>query len=329
MSPDGPNSNRGQLMSHAAPDRPDLSVVIPIYNEEETIPELVRRLTAVLDSSKRPGEVIFVNDGSMDSSLELLRGFAGEDRRIKVIDLSRNFGHQAAILAGLSRASGRAVIMMDGDLQDPPELIPDLVSLWEDGNKVVFAVRRSRRESLPKRLAYRAYYRILRSVSYVPIPVDSGDFSLIDSRVRDLIVTLPERNKFLRGLRAWAGFRQARFEYDRSERYAGDPKYTFTKLVRLALDGLVSYSFMPLRLTYLLGLIVSAGSFLLASIYVLQRLFGADPIPQGFTTLAVLMLFLGGVQLIAIGVLGEYVGRVYDEVKARPPFVESEVLNFD
>lgn len=310
-------------------DRPDLSVVIPVYNEEETIPELVRRLTAVLDSIPQTGEVIFVNDGSRDGSLGLLREAAANDRRIKVIDFSRNFGHQAAILAGLSRASGRATVMMDGDLQDPPELLPELLALWADGNQVVFAVRRSRKEGLLKRLAYRTYYRVLRSVAYVPIPVDSGDFSLIDERVRKLIVELPERNKFLRGLRAWAGFKQTRLEYDRSERYAGEPKYTFTKLVRLGLDGLISYSFMPLRLTYFFGLVVSAGSFLLAFFYILQRLFATDPIPQGFTTLAVLMLFLGGIQLIALGVLGEYIGRIYDEVKARPPYVEAEVLNLE
>ena len=310
-------------------DRPDLSVVIPVYNEEETIPELLRRLTAVLDSMPESGEVIFVNDGSQDTSLQLLRQAAESDHRIKVIDFSRNFGHQAAILAGLSRASGRATVMMDGDLQDPPELLPELLALWAEGNQVVFAVRRSRKEGLLKRLAYRTYYRVLRSVAYVPIPVDSGDFSLVDERVRKLIVELPERNKFLRGLRAWAGFKQTRVEYDRSERFAGEPKYTFTKLVRLALDGLVSYSFMPLRLTYVLGLVVSAGSFLLAFFYILQRLFATDPIPQGFTTLAVLMLFLGGIQLIALGVLGEYIGRIYDEVKARPPYVEAEVLNLD
>ena len=310
-------------------DRPDLSVVIPVYNEEETIPELVRRLTAVLDFMPQSGEVIFVNDGSRDASLQLLRQAAERDHRIKVIDFSRNFGHQAAILAGLSRASGRATVMMDGDLQDPPELLPELLALWAEGNQVVFAVRRSRKEGLLKRLAYRTYYRVLRSVAYVPIPVDSGDFSLIDERVRNLIVELPERNKFLRGLRAWAGFKQTRLEYDRSERFAGEPKYTFTKLVRLALDGLISYSFMPLRLTYVFGLFVSAGSFLLAFFYILQRLFATDPIPQGFTTLAVLMLFLGGIQLIALGVLGEYIGRIYDEVKARPPYVEAEVLNFD
>ena len=310
-------------------DRPDLSVVIPVYNEEETIPELVRRLTAVLDSIPQTGEVIFVNDGSRDGSLGLLREAAANDRRIKVIDFSRNFGHQAAILAGLSRASGRATVMMDGDLQDPPELLPELLALWADGNQVVFAVRRSRKEGLLKRFAYRTYYRVLRSVAYVPIPVDSGDFSLIDERVRKLIVELPERNKFLRGLRAWAGFKQTRLEYDRAERYAGEPKYTFTKLVRLGLDGLISYSFMPLRVTYFFGLVVSAGSFLLAFFYILQRLFATDPIPQGFTTLAVLMLFLGGIQLIALGVLGEYIGRIYDEVKARPPYVEAEVLNLE
>lgn len=312
-----------------SPSRKGLSVIIPIYNEEETIPELHRRLMGALGALDSSYEVIFVNDGSRDRSLGMLRDLAAKTPQIKVIDFSRNFGHQAALLAGLGRASGEAVIMMDGDLQDPPELIPELLALWKEGWDIVYAVRKNRKEGWFKRTAYTVYYRLLRAVASVPIPVDSGDFSLMDRKVAEIIRSMPERNKFLRGLRAWAGFKQTRLEYDRAERYAGEPKYTFVKLMKLALDGLIAYSYMPLRLAYVMGLIVSAGSFLLASIYVLQRLFGTQQIPQGFTTLAVLMLFLGGIQLVFLGVLGEYLGRIYEEVKSRPAYLEREAINFD
>jgi polyisoprenyl-phosphate glycosyltransferase len=307
----------------------DLSVVIPIYNEEETLPELHRRLTTVLSSLPIRWEIILVNDGSRDGSLHLLRDFAEADRQIRYVDLSRNFGHQAALYAGLSRSSGRAVILMDGDLQDPPEVIPDLLERWKAGHQVVFAVRRKRKEGLAKRLAYAVYYKVLRSVAYVPIPVDSGDFSLMDRRVVDIILRLPERNKFLRGLRAWSGFNQTAFEYERDARYAGETKYTLVKLMRLALDGLLAYSFIPLRMAYLAGMVVSLASFTLAGIYIVQRLMGDTQIPQGFTTLAVLVLFLGGVQLLCLGILGEYLGRIYEEVKGRPEYLEREAVNFD
>lgn len=309
-------------------DRPTFSVGIPIYNEEETIPELGRRLREMLDSVDRPGEVILVNDGSRDRSLELLEELARSDERFKVIDFSRNFGHQAALYAAMSRATGDAVVLMDGDLQDPPELVPRMLARWEEGYEVVYAVRRKRKEGLLKRAAYNLYYRLLKSVAYVPIPVDSGDFSLMDRRIVDLVRSMPERNKFLRGLRAWAGFSQTSLEYERDARFAGETKYTLTKLARLALDGLISYSFIPLRLAYVVGALVSAGSFLLAGVYFFQRLFTDQFIPQGFTTLAILILFLGGVQLLTIGVLGEYLGRIYDEVKRRPEYVERKVIGF-
>lgn len=310
------------------PQRPTVSIGIPIYNEEETIPELGKRLKSVLDSLDVSGEVILVNDGSRDRSLELLRELAARDPRFKVVDFSRNFGHQAALLAALRRSTGEAVILMDGDLQDPPELVPRMLERWKSGLHVVYAVRRKRKESLLKRTAYNLYYRILGSMAYVPIPMDSGDFSLMDRRVVDLICQMPERNKFLRGLRAWAGFSQGSIEYERDARFAGDPKYTLTKLMRLALDGLISYSFIPLRLAYVAGFLVSVGSFLLAGFYFVMRLFYEPDAPAGFTTIAILVLFLGGVQLISIGVIGEYLGRIYDEVKSRPEYVEREAIGF-
>lgn len=321
-----PFSRVDQRMSESV--RPTLSIGIPIYNEEETIPELGNRLVAVLDSLSTDAEVILVNDGSRDRSLELLRELASRDSRFKVVDFSRNFGHQAALLAALRRARGDAVILMDGDLQDPPELVPQMLEKWRSGLQVVYAVRRKRKEGLFKRAAYNLYYRILGSVAYVPIPMDSGDFSLMDRRVVDLIAGMPERNKFLRGLRAWAGFRQGSIQYEREARFAGEPKYTFTKLLRLALDGLISYSFIPLRLAYVAGFLVSLGSFVLAGFYFVMRLFVNANAPQGFTTLAILVLFLGGVQLLSIGVIGEYLGRIYDEVKSRPEYVEREVIGF-
>ena len=312
-----------------APERPRLTVGIPIYNEAETIPELGRRLRHVLDGLPVPAEVILVNDGSSDDSRDRLRDLAAADPRFKLIDFSRNFGHQAALYAAMTRASGDAVVLMDGDLQDPPELIPRLLAKWEEGYEVVLAVRRKRKEGWLKRAAYSIYYRLLRSVAYVPIPVDSGDFSLMDRKIVRLVCDMPERNKFLRGLRAWAGFRQTAIEYERDARYAGETKYTLPKLFRLALDGLVSYSFVPLRLAFVVGAIVSVGSFALAAVYFFQRIFSDNPIPRGFTTIAVLVLFLGGVQLLTIGIIGEYLGRIYAEVKRRPEFVVRETVGLD
>lgn len=306
-----------------------LSVVVPVFNEQENLPELVRRLAEVLPRCAPTYELILVNDGSRDRSMEMLRDFAAQHPFLRVIDFSRNFGHQAAMYAGMRRASGDVVILMDGDLQDPPEVLPELVERWREGYDVVYAIRKKRKEGPLKRLLYYVYYRLLRSVSYVSIPLDSGDFSLMDRRVVALLAEMPERNKFLRGLRAWVGFRQTSYEYERSARFAGEPKYTFTKLMKLALDGIISYSFVPLRISYAVGMITSVLSFALAFVYFAQRLFSDQFIPQGFTTLALLVLFLGGVQLFSIGILGEYVGRIYDEVKRRPDYIERELIGFD
>jgi len=307
----------------------DLSVLVPVYNEQETLPELERRLEGVLDGLGLDCEVIAVNDGSADGTLALLRAWSGRDPRVRVIDFSRNFGHQAALYAALCRARGRAVVLMDGDLQDPPEVIPQMVERWREGHEVVYAVRRKRKEGLLKRVAYAAFYRLLQRIAYLKIPLDSGGFSLLDHRVAAVLKGMPERNKFLRGLRTWAGFRQTSLLYERDARYAGHTKYGLSKLFRLALDGIVSYSYVPLRVSYAFGLVVSGMSFILAVVYLFQKLFSAKYVPQGFTTLAILILFLGGVQLLTVGLLGEYVGRIYDEVKRRPDFVERELIGFD
>lgn len=304
-----------------------ISVVIPVYNEEETLELLIDRLVAALDPLGEPFEVIFVDDGSSDRSRDILRDRHDSDSRIKYLGLSRNFGHQVAISCGIDFADGRGVIVMDGDLQDPPEILPDLIARWREGYDVVYAVRRQRRESFFKRVAYRSFYRLLASVSYLDIPLDSGDFSLMDRRVVDLLKRMPERNRFVRGLRTWVGLRQTGFEYARGARHAGRSKYTLTKLVRLAFDGLVSYSFVPLRAVSNLGLIVSV-SALVYMLYLLSaRLFGGQVI-QGWTSTVVIVLFLGGVQLLSLGIIGEYVGRVFDEVKRRPQYVVSDALGF-
>src|SRR5437867_1471974 len=307
----------------------DLSVVVPIYNEAETLPQLELRLGQVLDRLAVPSEIILVNDGSRDASLPLLRAWRERDARVRVIDFSRNFGHQAALYAGLCRARGQAVVLMDGDLQDPPEIIPQMMERWRECHDVVYAVRHKRKEGVLKRVAYAGFYRLLRRVAYLEIPLDAGDFSLLDRRVVAVLQSMPERNKFLRGLRTWAGFRQTSLPYERDARYAGHTKYSLTKLFRLALDGIVSYSYVPLRVSYAFGLVVSGMSFILAVVYLFQQLFSAKYVPQGFTTLAILILFLGGVQLLTVGLLGEYVGRIYDEVKRRPDFVERELIGFD
>lgn len=309
----------------AQPGRITLSVVIPVYNEEQTLDALVDRLTPALESIGEPWEVIFVNDGSRDRSPEMLRSLHERDPRLKSLSLSRNFGHQVAISCGIDHASGAAVVVMDGDLQDPPEILPDLVRRWREGWDVVYAVRQKRQENVLKRAAYKVFYWVLRRVSYLDIPLDSGDFSLIDRRVVDLLKRMPERNRFVRGLRTWVGLRQTGFEYSRAARYAGESKYSFAKLLRLAFDGLVSYSYVPLRMVSNLGLIVSLVALAYMSYLLLARLFG-DRTIQGWTSTVVIVLFLGGIQMLALGVIGEYIGRIFEEVKQRPHYIVAEAL---
>ena len=311
-----------------AAGRVSLSVVIPVFNEEETLDQLVDRLTRALDSIGEPWEVIFVNDGSVDRSGEMLRRFHERDPRLKSVALSRNFGHQVAISCGLDFASGTGVIVMDGDLQDPPEILPDLVGRWREGWDVVYAVRQRRKESVLKRAAYKTFYWLLRRVSYLDIPLDSGDFSLIDRRVVDLLKSMPERNRFVRGLRTWVGLRQTGFEYARAARYAGESKYSFAKLLRLAFDGLVSYSYVPLRVVSNIGMLVSLTALAYMMYLLLARLAG-DRTIQDWTSTVVIVLFLGGIQLLSLGIIGEYIGRIFDEVKQRPHYVVSHVLGLE
>jgi glycosyltransferase involved in cell wall biosynthesis len=306
---------------------PTLSVVIPIFNEEETLEKLYERLRAALEKTAESFEVVFVNDGSRDASERMLVEFHRRDPRFKSIHFSRNFGHQTALTCGLDHARGRAVVAMDGDLQDPPEVLPDLLARWREGYDVVYAVRQKRKEGVLKRTAYKGFYWLLRRVSYLDIPLDSGDFSLIDRRVIDILKQMPERNRFVRGLRTWAGFRQIGYEYAREARFAGESKYSLGKLMKLAFDGLVSYSYVPLRLVSNVGMLVSLSSLVYMGYLLVSRLFGGTPI-AGWTSTVVILLVLGGVQLLSLGVIGEYVGRIFEEVKHRPHYVVRERVGF-
>ena len=307
---------------------PLISVVIPVYNEEATLPALQERLVAALDGLDAGWEAVFVDDGSSDRSPAILAEMNRTHPRIRSVMLSRNFGHQVAVTCGLDHTSGDAVIVMDGDLQDPPEVIPDLVRTWHDGFDVVYAVRKKRKESWLKVKAYETFYWLLRRVSYLDIPLDSGDFSLMDRRVVDLLSSMPERNRFVRGLRTWVGLRQTGFEYERDARFAGESKYNLAKLFRLAFDGLISYSFVPLRLVSNLGVFVSVSALVYMFYLIVEQTFGERTI-QGWTSTVVIVLFLGGIQLLSLGIIGEYIGRIFDEVKQRPQYVVRETVGFE
>lgn len=305
-----------------------LSLIFPVFNEERVLPVLYDRVCQVINGLEYEFEVILVNDGSHDRSLELMREFQQRDPRFKVIDFSRNFGHQTAITAGLDYATGDAVMLLDADLQDPPEIIPHFLTKWHEGYQVVYGIRRHRKEHLLKRMAYASFYRLLQRVSDITIPLDSGDFCLMDRVVVDTIIAMPESNRFVRGLRSWAGFRQFGLEYERDKRHSGDVKYTLSKLIKLALNGIFSFSYFPLQLASYAGFTISAVSFLAILVYLYKKLVvGGEP--QGFPTLVILILFLGGIQLIVLGIMGEYIGRIYDEVKRRPPYVVRQLYGYD
>lgn len=299
---------------------PLLSVVIPIFNEERTLPELYRRLRETRRHLPGEVEILFVNDGSTDASLQLLQGFRSGDETVRIVDLSRNFGHQAALSAGLEFARGKAVVLMDGDLQDAPELLPELAKRWEEGWEVVYVIRQGRRENALRKLTVSIFYRILRSVSTVPLPLDAGIFSLLDRKVVEVLRSVPERSRYLSGLRAWTGFRQIGIPVERDARYAGKPRQSARKLIRLAGDALFSFSYAPLRLATAIGAVTAIASFLLGSTVVALRLFTELAIP-GWSSILATITFLGGAQLLGLGILGEYIGRIYDEVKERPLYV--------
>ena len=302
-----------------------LSVVLPVYNEADLLAALYERLTAALTPLACDYELLFVNDGSTDPSLQTLKTFHQQDFRVKVINFSRNFGHQIALSAGLHYAQADAVILMDADLQDPPEMLPALLKTFQEGWDVVYAVRRTRREHLFKQIAYGMFYRFLAAISKPSLPLDAGDFSILSRRAVDQINRMPERTRFLRGLRSWIGLKQTALFYDRDKRLSGKPRYTFPKLVLLALNGVVTFSHLPLRLASFMGFVCASLSVLGIIVFVSLRVFTTLFIP-GWTSIIITTLFIGSIQLIAIGILGEYIARIYEEVKQRPLFVVDEFV---
>ncbi len=304
-----------------------VTVGIPIFNEQDVIPELLSRMRAVLDRLEGgPHEMVFVDDGSTDNTKKMLEDAARSDSRIKVVVLSRNFGHQAAMGAALDHATGDAVVLMDGDLQDQPEVIPEFLHHHRAGADVVFARRKTRQEGWLQQTAYRTFYRVIAALSDTKLPLDSGDFALLGAPVVTALRTLPEHERYLRGLRAWVGFTQVGIDVDRGARFAGKPKYSTWKLIKLALDGVCSFSIVPLRAAAVSGLLAIAASaaFAMYAIYV-RLVVGA--VPAGFTASLLIMTFLSGVQLLFLGIIGEYLGRVYGEAKGRPPYVVARVLS--
>lgn len=312
-----------------------ISVVIPCYNEDEVLNRLYERVTAAAEKWDEPFEVIVVDDGSGEKTWDMICNIHKCDPRWKAIQLSRNFGHQIAVSAGMYHSRGDCIVIIDGDLQDPPEEIERFISKWREGYEVVYAIRTKRKENLLKRFCYAVFYRILDRVTTTSIPLDAGDFCLMDRKVVDLLNNMQEANRFVRGLRSWVGFRQTGLTYERDSRWAGKPKYTFRKLVKLGLNGILSFSYAPIRLVTYFGFTVALLSFLGVIFTLFQRIFlgyfrsiGLEPVP-GFATIVIAILFIGGVQLISLGVIGEYIGRIYDEVKRRPLWISRQSLGIE
>jgi dolichol-phosphate mannosyltransferase len=308
---------------------PKYSFIIPIYNEEDTLFEMYRRVRAVMDQMDGSVELVLVNDGSRDRSLFLMRELHEKDPQVCYLSLARNFGHQVAVTAGLNFVRGQAIVILDADLQDPPELIPALVEKWQQGYQVVYAQRTKRlRESWFKRLPAYVFYRLMRRLADVEIPVDTGDFCLMDRQVVDVLNTMPERNRYIRGLRSWVGLEQTSVYFEREPRFAGEVKYTFRKSLSLAVNSLVSFSKLPLRLSTYVGLLAAVAAVLMAVLVLYWRIVAPASPLTGFASIMIAIFFLGAVQLVSIGILGEYVGRIYEEVKGRPLYVLSEVAGF-
>ena len=306
-----------------------ISLVIPMYYEEQVAKECYNRVTKVLKTLENyEYEVIFVNDGSKDKTLEILEEIANNDKNIKIISFSRNFGHQAAVTAGLKYATGDAIVIMDADLQDPPELMPDMLKKWEEGYDVIYGKRKARKgESAFKLLTAKAFYSTLNKLSDVEIPKDTGDFRLVDRKVVDVINSLPEHNKFLRGLFSWVGFKQYAYEYERKERFAGKTKYPLKKMLKLAQDGILSFSTKPLKIVGGFGILSVIISVAILIYSILSFTFKWNSLTPGWTSLMCTMTFLGGVILISLWMIGEYIARIYDETKQRPQYIVDKTIN--
>ncbi len=307
---------------------PNYSVVVPMYNEEEVILRTYRRLKGVMDGTGEPYEFVFVNDGSRDRSAEIVKELCQTDPNVRLIDFSRNFGHQVAISAGMDYAQGKAVIVIDADLQDPPEVIPDMIRKWKEGYDVIYGKRLKRKgETVFKKTTALMFYRLLRSLTSVDIPVDTGDFRLIDRKVCDALSGLKEKNRFIRGMVSWVGFNQTSVEYVREERAAGETKYPLKKMIRFALDAITSFSYKPLKLATYIGFVLSLSSFLYLLIVLYQKLFTNSTEP-GWASIIAINLFFNGIVLLMLGVIGEYIGRIYDESKNRPLYIVKETKGF-
>jgi glycosyltransferase involved in cell wall biosynthesis len=300
-----------------------MSVVVPVYNEEDVLPDFHQRIVAVLDTQPMTAEIIYVNDGSSDGSLSLIEGFCKADPRIALLDLSRNFGKEIAMTAGLDHAQGDAVVVIDADLQDPPELIPQMLAKWQEGYDVVYATRTSRKgESFLKKLTAHAFYRLMRSTGTVRIPADTGDFRLLSRRAVNALMGLRERHRFMKGLFTWIGYRQTGIPYERDPRHAGQTKWHYWKLWNFALEGITSFSIAPLIIATYIGFITAISAFIYGLVIIYRTLVYGDPV-AGYPSLMVAILFLGGIQLMSIGVIGEYLGRMFDESKQRPLYLVS------
>ncbi len=302
---------------------PLLSVILPIYNEEGNIPKLFERLNKVILQLNIDCEFVFINDGSNDGSMSLIKDLAGKHSNIRYIDFARNFGHQVAVTAGLDHCIGKAAVIIDADLQDPPELITEMYKKWQEGFEVVYAKRRTREgESYLKKITAKMFYRMLKKITSINIPVDTGDFRLIDRKIIEVLKQMSEQQKFLRGQISWIGFRQTYVEYDRDARHAGKTGYTYRKMIRLAADGITSFSNLPLKFATFAGFLVSAIAFFMI-LYTLYSRFISKSYVPGWTSLMLAVLFIGGVQLICIGIIGEYISRMSANVRGRPLYIIS------
>jgi len=311
-------------------DHPRFSIIAPVFNEEGNLPELYRRIKETMDATGEPCELVLVNDGSRDRSAEIMRELHAADARVKIIEFAKNFGHQLAVTAGLDYARGDAVVIIDADLQDPPSLILDMIEKWKEGFEVVYAVRAQRKgETWFKEFTAKLFYRIIYRITDIDIPLDTGDFRLIDRRAVDTLTTMRERNRFIRGMTSWIGFRQTGVEYVREERFAGETHYPFRKMFKFALDAITGFSYLPLQFAMYAGFAIAGLSAVAALAVIYARLFLASQAFFGQATTLVAVLFLGGIQLITLGIIGEYLGRIYDEVKHRPLYVVREARGFE
>lgn len=307
-----------------------ISIVVPMYYEEKVADECYKRLKKVMNDNEINYEFIFVNDGSKDKTFEILNKIAEEDNNTKIISFSRNFGHQIAVTAGVDKAKGDAVVVIDADLQDPPELIPKMIDLWNDGYKVVYAKRKKRKgESFFKLLTAGMFYRILDKMTDIDIPLDTGDFRLMDRAVVNVLKTMKENNRFVRGMVSWVGFKQTPIEYERDERFAGETKYPLKKMIKFASDGIISFSAKPLKLMGSLGVFCVSISLIIFLYALIRKLTNDVNVVSGWASIMTAVTFLGGVQLLSISVLGEYIGRIYDESKGRPLYVIEKEVNME